>query len=101
MRKDPDHQADPVLAALGRRICADGVVHAAAEFRGSDVDERAEEPWRWCKSAWRHGTGDRGADLVFQCRGRPLVLHEALRSLGPQGTVCFVTDIVPIAPAGG
>jgi threonine dehydrogenase-like Zn-dependent dehydrogenase len=34
-----------------------------------------------------HGARDRGADLVFQCRGRSEVLHEALRALRPQGVV--------------
>ena len=51
------------------------------------IDERSAEPWRWCKERWRHGPGDRGADVVFQCRGRAAVLHEALRSLRPQGVV--------------
>lgn len=138
---------DPVLgiylAQMGP-ICANGVLHAAAEFRGSDVeelgagvrgrrvlvtgagvvglltalfalehgavevavadpdphrlavaaalgveviDERTEQTWRWCKERWVHGASDRGADLAFQCRGRPSVLHEALRSLRPQGSV--------------
>jgi threonine dehydrogenase-like Zn-dependent dehydrogenase len=51
------------------------------------VDESQAETWRWCKEAWVHGPGDRGADLVFQCRGRDAVLHQALRSLRPQGVI--------------
>jgi threonine dehydrogenase-like Zn-dependent dehydrogenase len=47
------------------------------------------------KSRWRRGPGDRGADLVFQCRGRCAALALALRLLRPQGTVvdlAFYTD---------
>ena len=138
---------DPVLgvylAHMGP-ICANGVLHAAAEERGREVsglgdgvrgrhvlvtgagvvglltglfarlhgaaavavadpdparlavaealgllavDERHIEPWRWCKERWVHGPADRGADVVFQCRGRAGVLHEALRTLRPQGVV--------------
>jgi threonine dehydrogenase-like Zn-dependent dehydrogenase len=51
------------------------------------VDESATRTWQVCKERWVHGPGDRGADLVFQCRGRAAVLHEALRSLRPQGVV--------------
>lgn len=39
------------------------------------------------KRAWRHGPGDHGADVVFQCRGRAAALALALRLLRPQGTV--------------
>lgn len=39
------------------------------------------------KARWRHSPGDRGADVVFQCRGRPESLHVALRLLRPRGTV--------------
>lgn len=61
---------------------------AAAAAMGIEViDERDTEPWRWCKERWSHGRGDRGADVVFQCRGRAAVLQEALRSLRPQGVV--------------
>ena len=47
------------------------------------------------KSRWRRGAGDRGADVVFQCRGRSAALALALRLLRPQGTVidlAFYTD---------
>jgi NADPH:quinone reductase-like Zn-dependent oxidoreductase len=47
------------------------------------------------KSRWRHSGGDRGADVVFQCRGRTEFLTLALRLLRPQGTVidlAFYTD---------
>ncbi|GAA4971655.1 zinc-dependent alcohol dehydrogenase [Actinoplanes utahensis] len=39
------------------------------------------------KTRWRHADGDRGADVVFQCRGQAAALHLALRLLRPQGTV--------------
>jgi threonine dehydrogenase-like Zn-dependent dehydrogenase len=142
----PDN-VDPLLgiylAQMGP-ICANGLLHAAAEFCGQDVerlgdgvrgrnvvitgagvvglltallavqhgaqdvlvadpdpdrlataealglqvvDERHEQLWSVCKQRWVHGPGDRGADLVLQCRGRAEVLHEALRSLRPQGVV--------------
>ena len=64
-----------------------GRLAAAAALGAEPVDTRTVETWRWCKERWRHGPGDRGADLAFQCRGRAAVLHEALRALRPQGTV--------------
>ena len=39
------------------------------------------------KTRWRHGPGDRGADVVFQCRGQPTALHLALRVARPQASV--------------
>ena len=39
------------------------------------------------KTRWRHGAGDHGADVVFQCRGQAEALATALRCLRPQGTV--------------
>jgi threonine dehydrogenase-like Zn-dependent dehydrogenase len=45
------------------------------------------EPWRALKGRWRHGPGDRGADVVLQCRGRVEALADALRCLRPQGAV--------------
>ena len=51
------------------------------------LDERKGEAWRWCKEHWPHGRKDRGADVVFQCRGQAAGLQTALRSLRPQGTV--------------
>jgi threonine dehydrogenase-like Zn-dependent dehydrogenase len=58
----------------------------AAEALGLQVVEGGD-PASWCKQRWVHGSRDRGADLVFQCRGRPEVLHQALRALRPQGVV--------------
>ena len=62
---------------------------AAAEGLGLTpvVDDGASAVERWCTSHWRTGPGDRGADLVFQCRGRASALATALRSLRPQGSV--------------
>jgi threonine dehydrogenase-like Zn-dependent dehydrogenase len=59
---------------------------AAAGLGLAPLDEQAE-PWRWVKSSWRHGPRDRGADVVFQCRGRDSALAEALRCCRPQGAV--------------
>ena len=39
------------------------------------------------KRGWRHGPGDHGAHVVFQCRGRAAALATALRLLRPQATV--------------
>ena len=39
------------------------------------------------KARWRHAPGDRGADVVFQCRGQAAALHRALRVARPQATV--------------
>jgi threonine dehydrogenase-like Zn-dependent dehydrogenase len=61
---------------------------AAARALGlTPVDERQAPAWQTCKERWRHGPGDRGADVVFQCRGQPAALHGALRALRPQATV--------------
>jgi hypothetical protein len=77
------HGADAVLVAdvSPRRL-------AAAQALGLDVaDEREVPAWQACKERWRHGPGDRGADVVFQCRGQVAQLHGALRAARPQGTV--------------
>jgi threonine dehydrogenase-like Zn-dependent dehydrogenase len=74
--------ADVVVADPDRRRLS------VARALGLDtVDTTTTELWRLCKDRWRHGAGDRGADLVLQCRGQSAVLHEALRCLRPQGTV--------------
>ena len=138
---------DPILGIYGAQmgpICANGLLHAAADLSGAGVrdlgdgvrgrrvlvvgggvvglltglfarrhgaaavaladatperlatavalglvalDEREGEAWRWCKERWHHGGGERGADVVFQCRGRAASLQTALRALRPQGTV--------------
>jgi threonine dehydrogenase-like Zn-dependent dehydrogenase len=51
------------------------------------IDDNEHDPALWCKQRWRHGPGDRGADVAFQCRGRASALRTALRSLRPQGAV--------------
>jgi threonine dehydrogenase-like Zn-dependent dehydrogenase len=61
---------------------------AAAEGLGLDaLDPDHRDPAVLLKTRWRHGPGDRGADVVFQCRGRTAALAMALRLLRPQGTV--------------
>jgi NADPH:quinone reductase-like Zn-dependent oxidoreductase len=138
---------DPLLgiyAAHMGPICANGLLHAAAELHGTDVrsladgvrgrrvavtgagvvglltalfarmhgaeeivlieptgarrcvaealglavlDPDTDDPAVLLKTRWRHGPGDRGADVVFQCRGQTASLAGALRLLRPQGTV--------------
>jgi NADPH:quinone reductase-like Zn-dependent oxidoreductase len=51
------------------------------------VDPDDADPAVMLKSRWRHGAGDRGADVVFQCRGQASALALALRIVRPQGTV--------------
>lgn len=46
-----------------------------------------DRAWQHAKARWHHGGQDRGADFVFQTRARSESLHDALRSLRPQGTV--------------
>jgi threonine dehydrogenase-like Zn-dependent dehydrogenase len=62
---------------------------AVAEAFGLDTldPEAGDDPAIVLKTAWRHHTGDRGADVVFQCRGQAAALQLALRVLRPQGTV--------------
>jgi threonine dehydrogenase-like Zn-dependent dehydrogenase len=43
--------------------------------------------WEHAKARWHHGGDDRGADIVFQTRADPASLHNAFRTLRPQGTV--------------
>ncbi|MDG4809876.1 zinc-binding dehydrogenase [Micromonospora sp. WMMD1120] len=138
---------DPLLgiyAAHMGPICANGLLHAAADLHGADVrtlgdgvrgrrvavvgagvvalltalfarrhgaasvvvldptphrrqvaealgletlDPDADDPAVVLKTRWAHTAGDRGADVVFQCRGQAWALHLALRLLRPQGTV--------------
>ena len=46
-----------------------------------------DDPGLVLKTRWRHGPAARGADVVFQCRGRSRALATALRIVRPQGTV--------------
>ncbi|SDT73026.1 zinc-dependent alcohol dehydrogenase [Actinoplanes derwentensis] len=61
---------------------------AVAEALGlSTLDPDAQDAGVALKTRWRHTADDRGADVVFQCRGQSAALHLALRLLRPQGTV--------------
>lgn len=84
-----------LLVALFARRCGAAevvVVDATAERLGvaerlgfeGVTDDGAHE---LLKQRWRHGPGDRGADVVFQCRGQVHALAGALRCLRPQGSV--------------
>jgi len=59
----------------------------AAALGCAVLDPAAGDPAVAVKTRWRRGPGDRGADVVFQCRGQASALHLALRLLRPQGTV--------------
>lgn len=63
-----------------RRAVAEALGLTALDPDGTDVAVTL-------KTAWRHTADDRGADVVFQCRGQASALHLALRLLRPQGTV--------------
>ncbi len=54
---------------------------------GADVLATEQDPAVELKRRWRHAPDDRGADVVFQCRGRPRALALGLRLLRPQGTL--------------
>jgi NADPH:quinone reductase-like Zn-dependent oxidoreductase len=61
---------------------------AIAEALGlQTLDPDAADPAVTLKTTWRHTADDRGADVVFQCRGQASALQLALRLLRPQGTV--------------
>ena len=81
-----------------RRTAAEGLGLTALDPDAGDVAVAL-------KTRWRRGAGDRGADVVFQCRGRCAALALALRLLRPQGTVidlAFYTDdgaALPSAPS--
>ncbi len=61
-------------------------VAGALGFESLDPDGR-EDVAAILKTRWRHAPGDRGADVVFQCRGKAAALHLALRLARPQATV--------------
>jgi NADPH:quinone reductase-like Zn-dependent oxidoreductase len=60
---------------------------AVAEALGLETREASADAVVGLKTAWRHTADDRGADVVFQCRGQASALQLALRLLRPQGTV--------------
>ncbi|MEV4754915.1 zinc-binding alcohol dehydrogenase [Micromonospora sp. NPDC049559] len=59
----------------------------AAALGLTALDPQEQDVALLLKSAWAHGKGDRGADVVFQCRGQAGALQLGLRLLRPQGTV--------------
>ncbi|MET8861880.1 zinc-binding dehydrogenase [Nonomuraea sp. NPDC004580] len=54
---------------------------------GAGTMDAGEDPAVELKRRWRHGPNDRGADVVFQCRGQARALALGLRLLRPQGTL--------------
>jgi threonine dehydrogenase-like Zn-dependent dehydrogenase len=59
----------------------------AARALGVEAVDDTPDLARELKRRWRHGPGDHGADVAFQCRGQASALATALRCLRPQGTV--------------
>jgi threonine dehydrogenase-like Zn-dependent dehydrogenase len=51
------------------------------------LDDGDGDGWKTLKDRWHHGPNDRGADVVFQCRGQAGALASALRCLRPQRSV--------------
>jgi threonine dehydrogenase-like Zn-dependent dehydrogenase len=86
-----------LTALLARRHGAASVVvldptperRAVAEAVGLEAIDPSGPPdvAASLKTRWRHAPGDRGADVVFQCRGQAAALHLALRVARPQATV--------------
>jgi threonine dehydrogenase-like Zn-dependent dehydrogenase len=84
-----------VTALFAREHGAEAVVlieataarRAVGEALGFPVLDPADDPAVLLKTRWRHGPADRGADVVFQCRGQAASLALALRLLRPQGAV--------------
>lgn len=83
-----------ILAALfARRAGAEVVLCDPSPFRRAraaalGLAVLAEpEVLPHAKARWRHGPGDRGADVVLQTRARGEALHLAMQALRPQGTV--------------
>jgi threonine dehydrogenase-like Zn-dependent dehydrogenase len=60
---------------------------AAAALGLTPVEDGDGEAWRQIKARWRHGRGDCGADVVFQCRGQDRALAGALKCCRPQAVV--------------
>jgi len=84
-----------ILTALfaSRHGAAEVAVADASPFRRDRIERLGlvalpeGDVWRWCKDRWTHGSRDRGADVVFQCKASAAGLHDSLRALRPQGTV--------------
>ena len=77
---------------LNRVVFGPGSLERLGELAGAlglePIDpEEPSDAAASLKTRWRHAPGDRGADVVFQCRGQPAALHLALRVARPQATV--------------
>ncbi|MGH3614549.1 MAG: zinc-dependent alcohol dehydrogenase [Pseudonocardia sp.] len=67
----------------GRLAAAEGLGLTPLPARPDGSDDLAEQ----IKMRYRHAPGDRGASVVFQCRGQAAALALALRCTRPQGVV--------------
>jgi len=80
------HGAAEVLvidSTPGRLSAAEGLGLTPLPAPPDEADELAEQ----VKMRYRHAPGDRGASVVFQCRGQAAALALALRCARPQGVV--------------
>ena len=84
---DVARHADVSIATVSRVLVEeDPWRRARAEALGFE-SLHGDDPGLVLKTRWRHGPAARGADVVFQCRGRSRALATALRIVRPQGTV--------------
>ena len=78
-----------VDASAARLAAAErlGLVPLAQPAGSVDLDEASLAVAEQVKQRYRHGPADRGASVVFQCRGRISALATALRCARPQGVI--------------
>ncbi|MFL6127802.1 MAG: zinc-binding alcohol dehydrogenase [Mycobacteriales bacterium] len=69
-----------VVDATAQRLAVAEALGLVPLADGPDVPVRL-------KRRWRHGAGDHGADVAFQCRGQAAALRTALACVRPQATV--------------
>ena len=100
-----------LTALFAREHGAEEVVVIDSDPRRRDLAEKLGllalddqgDPALTLKTRWRNGPADHGADVVFQCRGRPHALATALRAARPQGVVvdlAFYTDGADVVRLG-
>ena len=83
-----------MTALFAQRAGALGIIVAdPSEFRRKKAEAMGftamteHDAWQHAKARWHNGSGDRGADIVFQTRAHAESLHIALKALRPQGTI--------------
>ncbi|SEG59055.1 Threonine dehydrogenase [Nonomuraea solani] len=76
----------PARLAIAAALGAD-VLNARDNTGNNTGNDAGDDPAVTLKRRWRHAPNDRGADVVFQCRGQSRALALGLRLLRPQGTL--------------